>query len=120
MYEDTKKWLLVTFAATLPMLLSFFIHAANAADNQPAQVSAADPSQVSAQHPTMKEHQGSGDLQRGEYEIIDLSGSVTRSFCPYTCADRGLAPANCKAWKSIQDPDKCYVRDTRLPSNAFQ
>ena len=70
-----------------------------------------------APHPSMKENED-GNLKQGEYEVISTNGSVTRAFCPYTCEMRGLPAKNCKSWKSLQEPDKCYLQDTRLPSNA--
>ncbi|MCB0360441.1 MAG: lipid-binding SYLF domain-containing protein, partial [Bdellovibrionales bacterium] len=72
-----------------------------------------------ARHPSMKLHQGSGPVQDNEYVIVDLTGSVTRSPCPYTCADRGLSQDQCRAWQSSQDASECYVRDLRIASDAF-
>ena len=70
-----------------------------------------------APHPSMTENKD-GVLKQGEYEVISTNGSVTRSFCPYTCEMRGLPKQYCRTWKSVQEPDKCYVQDTRLPSEA--
>lgn len=71
-----------------------------------------------AAHPQMTLNEG-GELKPGEYIIIDLSGSVTRSLCPYTCKDRGLAKAHCHMWPSKINPNECYVQDTRVASGAF-
>lgn len=70
-----------------------------------------------APHPSMKENQD-GELKAGEYEVISMNGSITRALCPYTCEMRGLPKQACKSWKSAQEPEKCYLQDTRLPSNA--
>jgi hypothetical protein len=61
-----------------------------------------------------------GDLQKGEYIVISPNGSITRSVCPYVCADRELPEEFCKAWQSISDPSKCYLKDTRIASDAIK
>ncbi len=66
---------------------------------------------------SMKEDKD-GNLEPGEFEKISPNGSVTRALCPYTCEQRGLEAKNCKTWKSELDTTRCYVQDTRLPSNA--
>ena len=60
-----------------------------------------------------------GELKSNEYEVIDMNGSITRAFCPYTCAMRGLEAKYCKAWRSVSDPKLCYVQDTRIKSDAI-
>lgn len=72
-----------------------------------------------AQHPRMTRLEAGNSLSKDNYEIVDLTGSVTRSVCPYTCSDRGLKESNCHAWRSGRDKDECYVRDTSIPSDAF-
>jgi hypothetical protein len=54
-----------------------------------------------------------------EYVKVDLEGGVTKSSCPYTCEDRGLAKENCKIWESVLDANECYVQDLRIPSDAI-
>ena len=68
-------------------------------------------------HKTMKMDQD-GVLVAGEYEVISTNNSVTRALCPYSCEERSIPKANCRTWKSKNEPDKCYVQDTRLPSDA--
>ncbi len=75
--------------------------------------------QLNAQHRTRREYVGPGEMERDEYIIVDLTGSVTRSFCPYSCEERSLERSHCQTWQSIQDPSQCYVRDTRIPSGAI-
>ena len=70
-----------------------------------------------APHPNMKENTD-GELRPGEYEVISMNGGVTLALCPYTCEMRGLPKKFCRTWGSLQDKSKCYVEDTRLPSNA--
>jgi len=72
-----------------------------------------------AAHPTMKLHGNTGAIADDEYIIMDMVGSVTRSACPYTCEDRGLAKQNCRAFQAAKDKSQCYVQDTRIKSNAF-
>lgn len=72
-----------------------------------------------AAHPKMKLADMSGEITQGEYVIVDLTGSITRSPCPYTCEDRGLPAQHCRAWQSASDPEECYLQDTRIPSDAF-
>lgn len=61
-----------------------------------------------------------GELLAYEYEVISPNGSITRSFCPYTCEDRDLPRERCREWQSKLDPQKCYVQDLALPSNAIR
>lgn len=72
---------------------------------------------VLAPHPSMKENTD-GILKSGEYEVISTNGSISRSVCPYTCEMRGLPKQYCRAWPSKQDPSRCYLEDTRIPSSA--
>lgn len=60
-----------------------------------------------------------GELKPNEYEVISTNGSITRAFCPYTCAMRGLKAKHCKTWRSLYDPKLCYVQDTRIKSDAI-
>ncbi len=60
-----------------------------------------------------------GELKPNEYEVISTNGSITRAFCPYTCAMRGLEGKHCKTWRSLSDPKLCYVQDTRIKSDAI-
>ena len=60
-----------------------------------------------------------GELKPNEYEVISTNGAITRAFCPYTCAMRGLEAKHCKAWRSLSNPKLCYVQDTRLKSDAI-
>lgn len=104
------------------MIFSIFVQrTASAEPAAPGGASGSPESQrlANARHPSMKLHVGDGDLQRGEYEIIDMSGGVTRSPCPYTCQDRGLSSKNCRAWQSQLDRRMCYVQDSRIPSQAI-
>ncbi len=71
-----------------------------------------------APHPSMTEN-SNGDMKQGEYEVVSLNGSITRSFCPYTCEMRGLPKESCRTWPSNREKDKCYIQDTRLPSDAI-
>ena len=59
-----------------------------------------------------------GEIRKGEFEKISTNGSITRGLCPYTCEMRALPKQYCKTWRSIVDPTKCYVQDTRIPSQA--
>lgn len=52
-------------------------------------------------------------------ETVSVNGSITRGTCPHSCASRGIPKESCKEWKSNMYGDKCYVQDTRLPSNAI-
>ena len=61
-----------------------------------------------------------GDLKANEYEVISTNGAITRAFCPYTCAMRGLDAKYCKTWPSVEDTKLCYVQDTRLPTDAIK
>jgi hypothetical protein len=61
-----------------------------------------------------------GELKPNEYEVISTNGAITRAFCPYTCAMRGLETKHCKTWRSSNDPKLCYVQDTRLKTNAIK
>jgi len=61
-----------------------------------------------------------GDLKPNEYEVISTNGAITRAFCPYTCAMRGLEAKYCKTWRSVEDPKLCYVQDTRLQTDAIK
>jgi hypothetical protein len=54
-----------------------------------------------------------------QYVKVDIEGGVTKSTCPYTCEDRGLAKEYCKIWESVLDPNECYVQDIRIPSDAI-
>ena len=80
----------------------------------------AEHSESKSPHPKMTEVAPGEPLTAGTYIVIDPKGSITRSFCPYTCADRGLEKKHCKAWKSNREPDKCYLQDTRIPSDAVK
>lgn len=60
-----------------------------------------------------------GVLEKNEFEFISTNESITRSWCPYDCNARSIPRKNCRAWRSIQDPTKCYVQDLRLPSSAI-
>ncbi len=60
-----------------------------------------------------------GVLEKNEYTVISTNNSVTRSLCPYTCEMRNIPAAHCKQWKSVREPEKCYVQDLRLPSEAI-
>ncbi|MCB0324075.1 MAG: lipid-binding SYLF domain-containing protein [Bdellovibrionales bacterium] len=113
-------------AITSLAVMGLFLPTVSSAQSQPSETLPAMQEKLQgqarsqhAEHPSMKLHQGSGPVQADEYVIVDLTGSVTRSPCPYTCQDRGLAQANCRAWPSKQDPKECYVQDTRIPSDAF-
>lgn len=59
-----------------------------------------------------------GTLKKDEYVVISMNGSITRALCPYTCEMRGLPREKCREWQSVNDPSKCYVQDTTLPSDA--
>lgn len=59
-----------------------------------------------------------GVLKPNEYFKISPNGSITRSWCPYTCSMRNLSHKNCRTWQSKIDPTQCYVQDTRIPSDA--
>lgn len=59
-----------------------------------------------------------GVLLANEYEIVSMTGSITRALCPYTCEKRGVARDHCKEWTSRREPDRCYVQDTSIPSEA--
>jgi hypothetical protein len=59
-----------------------------------------------------------GDLGPNQYETISLNGSLTRALCPYSCEMRGIPKRNCREWRSLVDPEKCYVEDTRLAQHA--
>ena len=61
-----------------------------------------------------------GNLKANKFEVIDLNGSITRAFCPYTCAMRGIEAKHCKTWRSLNDPNLCYVQDTRIHSEAIK
>lgn len=61
-----------------------------------------------------------GVLEKNEFEYISTNQSITRSLCPYACSARGIPKQNCRTWKSIQEPTKCYVQDLRLPSTAIE
>ena len=76
-----------------------------------------DAASAAAKHPSMREDKD-GDLQPGEYTVIDTKGGTTRAHCPYVCADRGLPPEHCKAWESASDKTLCYLQDTRIHSDA--
>ena len=70
-----------------------------------------------ANHPNMTL---STDVVRpGSYVIVDQSGSITRSTCPYSCKDRGLPENHCRSWPSVSNPGECYVQDTRIRSDAI-
>ena len=60
-----------------------------------------------------------GDLKPNEYEVISTDGSITRAYCPYTCAMRGIPQKHCKTWRSQTDKKKCYVQDKRGHSQAI-
>ena len=94
----------------------FFVSTALAENNGSSPASQAE---AAARHPLMVRHVGDGDVKAGEYEIMDLTGGVTRSLCPYGCKDRGLSSANCRAWRSNIDAKYCYVQDTRVRSGAI-
>ncbi len=64
-------------------------------------------------------HTGFDEPKPNEYINIDPQGSITRSQCPYTCADRDIPKEHCKTWTSKSNPDDCYVQDTRIKSNAI-
>ncbi len=104
------------------LTLSYF----NQAMAEPAASPEQENKQVSAEtrlqnakHPSMTLHTGPDALKKTEYIIIDSKGGITRSLCPYSCEDRGLAKEHCKTWPSIQDPSNCYVQDTRIESQVF-
>ncbi len=59
------------------------------------------------------------EVGRGTYEVVSTNGSITRSLCPYTCEMHGLPRSHCRTWQSKQDPTRCYVQDTRIPSDAI-
>lgn len=61
-----------------------------------------------------------GYLKANEYEVISTNGAITRAFCPYTCAMRDLPAEHCKTWRSLNDPELCYVQDTRVSSAAIK
>src|SRR5262245_48393917 len=67
-----------------------------------------------ARHPQMQLREGWEALKKGEYEIIDLKGGITRALCPYSCKDRGLTKGHCRTWQSKINPAECYVQDTRI------
>jgi len=116
---DTLKWTLFFLIAT-PLLIFFFALHAAYADSVVGNQGSGPGLSETQRTGSFKEHTGAGELERGEYEVIDLKGGLTRSYCPYTCADRGVEGKYCKTWKSVQNPELCYVQDTRLPSNAVQ
>ena len=68
---------------------------------------------------TMVENRGGSELKPNEYEVISTNGAITRAFCPYTCAMRGLEAKHCKTWRSVSNPKLCYVQDTRLETDAI-
>lgn len=70
--------------------------------------------------PVSMQEDTDGELNQNEYERVSTNDSITRALCPYTCDMRGLTQEICRSWKSLVDPSKCYVQDTRLPSNAIE
>ena len=72
-----------------------------------------------AEHPQMKLAPPTEDESEDTYIIVDLTGSVTRSVCPYTCEDRGLPAEHCRTWYSILNSKQCYIKDTRITSDVF-
>lgn len=105
---------------TLSLLLVSLFSAFPALADDPAGAEVKDnpPAGTLAPHPSMKENTD-GELRQGEYEVISMNGGVTRAFCPYTCEMRGLPKQHCRTWQSLQDKTKCYVEDTRIPSQAI-
>lgn len=76
--------------------------------------------QANAKHVSRTLYKGNGEnVGRDQYIIVDLTGSTTRSGCPYGCEDRNLPKEHCKTWTSKQDASQCYVQDTRLKSSAM-
>lgn len=61
-----------------------------------------------------------GVLTQNEYEQVSVNNSITRALCPYTCEMRNLPKEHCKTWKSNMEPNKCYVQDLRIPSEAIE
>lgn len=81
--------------------------------------SRATPPANTVSHAAPMQEDQDGELQVNEYEVVSTNGAITRAFCPYTCEMRGLEAKHCKAWRSLKDPNLCYVQDTRLPSKAI-
>jgi hypothetical protein len=102
-----KKILALAMMALLPLTA----HAAESAAPAPAGAERTAATMV---------EDDDGYLAPNEYEVISTNGSISRSFCPYTCAMRGLETKDCKTWRSLNDPELCYVQDNRVPTNAIK
>jgi hypothetical protein len=80
------------------------------------------PFSVAAQETNQGASSGAPSVQApaepDDVEVVSMNGSVTRAKCPYTCEMRGIPRKFCREWKSRMYGDRCYVQDTRLPSNA--
>ena len=107
-----KKMLALAIVALLPL-------SAQAAETGPGGDAA--PQRIIGERTaaTMVEDED-GYLKENEYEVISTNGAITRAFCPYTCAMRGLETKDCKAWRSLNDPELCYVQDNRVPTAAIK
>ena len=77
------------------------------------------PSQIKISTRVLVDRDRDAQLPPNEYVKVDLEGGVTKSSCPYTCEDRGLAKEYCKIWESVLDANECYVQDIRIPSDAI-
>jgi hypothetical protein len=100
------------------VLLMNFSRLAAAQTGDPTEKMNAFRKNGAAHHQNMIEDKD-GELQAGEYTVIDPAGSVTRANCPYVCADRGLPAEHCKSWQSASEKQLCYLQDTRIPSDAM-
>lgn len=104
-------------AGAVYLSLTTFTGLAVAQAGDPSALIDTQAASAAAKHPTMREDKD-GDLQPGEYTVIDTKGGTTRAHCPYTCTDRGLPAEHCKAWQSASDKSLCYLQDTRIASAA--
>lgn len=68
--------------------------------------------------PTVWKENTDGMIRPDEYRKISENGALTRRPCPYTCEMRGIPNNHCRTWRSIVEPDQCYVWDTRYHQSA--
>jgi|PlaIllAssembly_1097288.scaffolds.fasta_scaffold1157494_1 hypothetical protein len=103
-------------ALTILVLLPLIAYAGEKAQEKNPAINNIETGRTAA---PMVENHGGGELKPNEYEVISTNGAITRAFCPYTCAMRGLEVKHCKTWRSLSDPKLCYVQDTRLKTDAI-
>ena len=104
-------------ALTILVLLPLIAYAGEKAQEKNPAINNIETGRTAA---PMVENHGGGELKPNEYEVISTNGAITRAFCPYTCAMRGLKTKYCKTWRSLTNPKLCYVQDTRLKTNAIE